>query len=321
MKKSIIFLAPALFAAAALGQSITVLSPNGGESWLLGETRAITWRHEGLTGAVRINLIRPDGTGAGIIARVPVIDGSYSWTVGETNVRTAPGGQYRIGLFVPNQDVEDQSDATFTITRGPIHDLPRRRSPPPPKVKAKEQETVKLHEYSPLTGGIGIRKKRDGETEFSYFIQNPWIAVGCFRANSGQWMSRGIVSFNLGEIPFGAEIRRVLMCFHNPSKSGHPFEKLGNLLGYEFQLPGGIVNCSSCYDMPGSLVFRHAASPERVDGQYDLTESLKHRLTTGMGFYQLRLQFERDLFTDCENERIYIYNDREDIYLLVSFTR
>ncbi len=120
MNKSVIFLTVVLFAAAlAWGQSITVTAPNGCESWTLGTSQGITWSSQGCTGNVRINLVNAGGGVFGTIAIVPVASGSYSWTVGQTNSGPAPSGDYRIGLYVPTQDVDDQSDVAFSIIGSP----------------------------------------------------------------------------------------------------------------------------------------------------------------------------------------------------------
>ncbi len=86
------------------GASLTVTSPNGGESWRRNETRAITWTASGITEPLVIELMQGP-TLLGVIATgIPPGDGSYSWTVGRmvdgtfrtgTNlkirIRTTPG--------------------------------------------------------------------------------------------------------------------------------------------------------------------------------------------------------------------------------------
>ena len=116
MKKTRLFAIAGLFAAGlAFGQSVTVTAPNGGECWDLGATQAITWTSSGCSGNVRINLVKAGGGVFGTIAVVPVAGGSYVWNVGQTNAGTAPAGDYRIGLYVSTQDVDDQSNAAFSI--------------------------------------------------------------------------------------------------------------------------------------------------------------------------------------------------------------
>ncbi|MCJ7526194.1 MAG: hypothetical protein MUP71_13370 [Candidatus Aminicenantes bacterium] len=117
MKKILLFAIAGLFTAGlAFGQSITVTAPNGGEHWIIGSTQQITWSHSGVSGNVRINLVNAGGGAFGtIVAAVPVADGHYAWTVGQLTTGPVPAGEYRIGLYASNQDVDDRSDATFSI--------------------------------------------------------------------------------------------------------------------------------------------------------------------------------------------------------------
>ncbi|MCJ7523620.1 MAG: GPI anchored serine-threonine rich family protein [Candidatus Aminicenantes bacterium] len=110
-------------ALAAYGQSVTVTAPNGGESWTIGERENITWTHSVVSGNVRINLVNAAGGVVGTIATVPVADDRYNWTVGTLASGSAPVGEYLIGLFVASADVDDRSNATFSIVAG--------GSPPP----------------------------------------------------------------------------------------------------------------------------------------------------------------------------------------------
>lgn len=63
--------------------SLTITSPNGGESWRRNETRAITWTAAGVTENLTIELMQGP-TLLGIIATgVAPTSGSYAWTVGQ----------------------------------------------------------------------------------------------------------------------------------------------------------------------------------------------------------------------------------------------
>jgi peptidyl-Asp metalloendopeptidase len=86
------------------GPAITLLQPNGGESWAAGSTHGITWNATGLpAGAVVIvSYSDSDGgwgdfitsaTSGGSIARVPASQGSYAWTV-----PSRPGHDWRVTL-------------------------------------------------------------------------------------------------------------------------------------------------------------------------------------------------------------------------------
>ena len=116
MKKAFVFAAAAFFAANLLcGQSVTVTAPNGGERWTLGDRQNITWTHSGASGNVRINLLDAGGGVVGTIATVPVGDRSYPWTVGDTAAGRAAAGEYLIGLYVRNEDVDDRSNRSFFL--------------------------------------------------------------------------------------------------------------------------------------------------------------------------------------------------------------
>lgn len=101
--------------------SITVTSPNGGETWYTGQTYPITWNYTNLTGTVRIELVSPSMTPvANIIAETPIEDGVYNWTIPNTIL---PASFYRIHIvWISNLTVYfgDVSDADFTISAGAI---------------------------------------------------------------------------------------------------------------------------------------------------------------------------------------------------------
>ena len=62
--------------------SLTLTSPDGGETWRQGEQKAITWTASGLTGNLVIELLQ-NGVLKGVVASsVPAASGSWTWTVG-----------------------------------------------------------------------------------------------------------------------------------------------------------------------------------------------------------------------------------------------
>ena len=113
-----------------LNPTVTLTSPNGGQSWPAGAARSITWTSADLPAGAKVRISYGDGSrrdwiasrpAGGGIAVVPASQGSYSWTVPST-----PGGSWRVSLCVPGTPTargvpspclaSDTSDAPFTIT-------------------------------------------------------------------------------------------------------------------------------------------------------------------------------------------------------------
>lgn len=89
-----------------------VLSPNGGESWAIGENQDILWEAFGVSGNVNILLSRDGGLNWEILApNVPVTDGKYTWKV------TGPESSSALIKIesVANPSINDVSDSFFTI--------------------------------------------------------------------------------------------------------------------------------------------------------------------------------------------------------------
>ena len=101
--------------------TITLTSPNGGESWQPGSTYTITWTYGGSLfsspfNSIKIELLKGGVLNSTIASDVPVGSGgsgSYSWTI--------PGGQasgsdYRVRLTYKFYDqISDASNGNFTI--------------------------------------------------------------------------------------------------------------------------------------------------------------------------------------------------------------
>jgi hypothetical protein len=102
----------------SVADGITVISPNGGESWAATTEHAITWTRGPAVQAVTLEVSR--GGGSWETIAVNVTDTSYPWTVTEP----ATGGQTAIvrvrDSVVPTR--ADQSNAPFTIGSNPLLD-------------------------------------------------------------------------------------------------------------------------------------------------------------------------------------------------------
>ena len=93
--------------------SITVVTPNDGESWIRGTTKTINWTStENPRSYVRIELLK-----GGVLNRVVVAgtlnDGSHPWLIPGTQ---APGTDYQVRITsTANISIKDTSDNNFTI--------------------------------------------------------------------------------------------------------------------------------------------------------------------------------------------------------------
>ncbi|MFC2094548.1 choice-of-anchor D domain-containing protein [Bacteroidota bacterium] len=90
---------------------IIVISPNGGEEWIVGEQRDITWYSQDITN-VKIEYTTNNGSSwINIISSTPS-DGSHIWTVPNT-----PSTQCKVRISdATNSSINDLSDNVFTIS-------------------------------------------------------------------------------------------------------------------------------------------------------------------------------------------------------------
>jgi hypothetical protein len=166
-RTSILTIMSFVFVGIASAQSITVTSPNGGETLTLGESWPISWSSTNVAVNVRIQLIKPGGALVGVIAtnRSPSAS-PYSWTVGQTASGTAPAGNYKVRVTALGGGVLDESDASFMIAAGPtppdsppggptIKVLPRHGDLPTMLLKFPRLEVSEI-DLTPNAEGFGI---------------------------------------------------------------------------------------------------------------------------------------------------------------------
>jgi endonuclease/exonuclease/phosphatase family metal-dependent hydrolase len=91
--------------------SVTVTSPNGGESWAGGSARTVTWTSSGVAN-VKLEYTLDGSAWSTIAASTAASAGSYAWTVPNAASTTA---RVRVG-DAANALVSDVSNAAFTIT-------------------------------------------------------------------------------------------------------------------------------------------------------------------------------------------------------------
>ena len=93
--------------------NITIITPNGGETWRRGTTQTIRWNSSGSPGAyVKIELLKP-GVANKVIIASTLNDGTHPWLIPATQ---APGTDYKVRITsTTNAAYNDTSDKTFTI--------------------------------------------------------------------------------------------------------------------------------------------------------------------------------------------------------------
>ncbi|EMR73261.1 Peptidase C1A, papain [Thermoplasmatales archaeon SCGC AB-539-N05] len=98
-------------------QSISVISPNGGENWEIGSKPTITWSSTGLTqfNIVEIELLKGNEDSSTITSGT-FNDGSYTWTKFKDKAPT-PGSNYKIKITYTGLlgKTSDESDGYFSI--------------------------------------------------------------------------------------------------------------------------------------------------------------------------------------------------------------
>jgi hypothetical protein len=102
-----------IFAISAAQKSITVTSPNGGESWRRGTSYTIKWASVGSVGSsVKIELLK-GGALSSTITSSTANDGSYSWTVPS---RQTTGTNYKIRITsTSSSSILDISNNNFAV--------------------------------------------------------------------------------------------------------------------------------------------------------------------------------------------------------------
>ena len=100
----------------AVPSTITVISPNGGETLFRGAAVTITWGSTGNVGA-NVKILARKGTGAGVIAASTPNDGAFDWTV---PAAFPTGTNFVLEISsVDNPGILDQSDNFFTVAGAP----------------------------------------------------------------------------------------------------------------------------------------------------------------------------------------------------------
>jgi hypothetical protein len=101
------------------GPSITVTSPNGGETLVRGSVVTLTWSYTGNPGAsVKIQLYNGTTLSRTITSSTPLSAGTYKWAIPSLQ---SLGSNYKIKITsTTNSTISDTSNGTFTIAKPSI---------------------------------------------------------------------------------------------------------------------------------------------------------------------------------------------------------
>jgi len=127
--------------------ALTVTSPNGGETWIIGSTHTITWDYSGPDRQLKLELLKGGGMVGTIAWNIPAGQKTYQWTVGEyIGGRALSGTDYKIRVKVMYGTEADSSNGSFTIMG--LLSQPLQEQKPPAKLEKKPSPSVKLGEKS-----------------------------------------------------------------------------------------------------------------------------------------------------------------------------
>jgi FtsP/CotA-like multicopper oxidase with cupredoxin domain len=97
----------------AASTTLTLTSPNGGESWQLGSTQTVTWDGVGAGPSIKLRLWRNGIFTGYFLTGIEANDGSYQWNIPTS---LAAGAGYKILVYTPDYVLTDLSDNEFTLT-------------------------------------------------------------------------------------------------------------------------------------------------------------------------------------------------------------
>ena len=98
------------YAATAVIPTLTVTSPNGGETWAVGSTHAVTWTQTNLTGSVTVDLYK-GGVYQKTLGTAEGTAGTFSWLIATSETI---GTDYMVRVW-QDGGVSDDSDANFAV--------------------------------------------------------------------------------------------------------------------------------------------------------------------------------------------------------------
>jgi len=184
---------------------ITILSPNGGESWQSGSTYNITWTSSGTVGNVKIQFSINSGSSWSTIVSSITNNGSYSWTIPNISSNNC-----LVKVCEIDGNPADTSDSVFSISTG---------TGQIPQISLSRTQLYygAQEEKQTVSQKILISNTGTGTLNWSASIESPWLSCS---PNTGNDNSVVTVNINPGGLSPGSYTGNILIS--DPQASNSP---------------------------------------------------------------------------------------------------
>ncbi|MCP4150641.1 MAG: hypothetical protein GY757_23040 [bacterium] len=193
----------AVFAiTSSSSDSISVSSPNGGESWIAGSSHAITWSSTGTVGNVKIEYSTNSGSSWTTVVSSTANDGTYSWTV-----PNAVSSTCMVRVSESDGSPGDSSDGFFSIV-----------SPDSPVISLDRSQLNYAASGSDYTGSqnVLVFNSGGGSLNWSAACDESWLSCS---PSSGSGSFQIAVSVNPSGLTAGTYTGAVTISAPNASNS------------------------------------------------------------------------------------------------------
>jgi len=186
-------------------ESITVSSPNGGETWMTGSNQTITWNSFGSINNVKIECSTDSGLNFTTLVASTANTGSYGWVVPNT-----PSSNCLVRISEASSGTpSDTSDAKFTIA-----------APTPPTIKL---DKTKLN-FGAISGGsssssqtVIISNIGEGTLGWTATSNKSWLGV---TPSSGT--GTGVIQVNVNPVGEAVGMQTGTITISDPNASNNP---------------------------------------------------------------------------------------------------
>ncbi|MCP5045949.1 MAG: hypothetical protein GY940_02185 [bacterium] len=182
--------------AAPISDTVTVTSPNGGETLTVGDSHTITWSSSGTVGNVKIEYSVNNGSSWSTVTSSTSNDGSYSWTVPNAvstqclvRVGEASGGS-----------PTDTSNSVFSIAAAAI---------PPEVFLGRTRLDFGGNTGGTVTGSQTVLVENDGGGTLSWSTgtaDSSWLSVSPASGNGSGVLTVSVDCSGMAEGPYSGSI-------------------------------------------------------------------------------------------------------------------